>query len=71
MDEEPAGWNGSTRIDAMEVILGAESRWIIMPPDERPAIRFCPCCRREFRTALAAKRVADAVYPMPSGPTTH
>jgi hypothetical protein len=63
MEDDIPGWEGLDRGDAMMVAKTAEATWIIMPPDARPVIRFCPCCTRPFRTAFAAKRTADALYP--------
>jgi hypothetical protein len=67
-DDDVPGWNGMIRPDLMEVVLGAESRWIIRPPDTRPPIRLCPCCWRPFHSQRTAKLVANAMYPLAEAP---
>lgn len=67
---EVPGWDGATREDGMTVASSIEG-FVVFPPDTRPTITECPCCDKPFKTARAAKLVADAVYPratLPVGP---
>jgi hypothetical protein len=63
MEDDVPGWDGNRRADGTFVGKKLSAIWIIKPPDDRPAIVHCPTCGKEFKTARAAKRVADAVYP--------
>jgi hypothetical protein len=63
MEDDVPGWDGNRRADGMFVGKTLSGIWIAKPPDDRPAIVDCPCCKKEFATARAAKLVADAVYP--------
>ena len=70
MSDDPPGWDGyNVRSDRVQVVrqydINNVEHWVIVPPDERDAILLCPYCDLPMRTELAAKRVCEAVYPLP------
>jgi hypothetical protein len=62
-EDDVPGWEGNRRDAAMTVAKTLSAVWIVRPGDGRPVIAYCPCCGADFKTARAAKLVADAVYP--------
>ena len=63
--EEVPGWTHVQRHDGYVVLRQGQS-WVISPPQvtSRPVVRLCPCCQTPFRTAQAAKRGCNVIYPM-------
>jgi hypothetical protein len=64
LDEFPC-WDSLVRRDGVSV-QNAIDRWIVVAP-HRPSLQSCPCCYRMIASERAAKRVADAMYPMAEG----
>jgi hypothetical protein len=62
-EDEVPGWNSFVRSDGMAVSRGVEGTWLVLPHDHRPPVTLCPCCKRPMKSAFAAEKVADEVYP--------
>lgn len=63
--ESAERWKDNRRRDGLLVNYnGGEDAWLICPSRGAAPMVLCPCCDKPFRTAEAAMRVADFVYPM-------
>lgn len=64
-------WEDCLRVDGVEiarVALTASEEWIIVAPGRLAPITTCPCCDKPLRSQLAARRVADLVFPLLADP---
>lgn len=67
LEEDAPGWVDRLRDDgAMIMPRPPGGTWIVLMPDGRAPLTTCPCCRKLFRSAVAAQRVANHTYPMAS-----
>lgn len=63
-DKDLPGWDGVCRRDGLLVMKSFDSRWVVLPRDDRLAIDVCPHCGAFFREQRQAQRAADSIYPL-------
>lgn len=59
-----SAWGDEARRDGMTIEQVEDGTWVVWPGHKRPKLVVCPCCEKAIPTALAAKYIANAVYPL-------